>query len=147
MTSKSSNVHDITTGKPLKPVKDAVWLITLYKARLDQDDIIAKAISLVPQARWGTMSGAEKTAFMLSVVNYLLADLAQKEISDYFLDVSESDMQDAAYVEVLTESAIGEAINEIMPRAEKWADGMSEDEIGDKIAVMLSEFAAETLPG
>jgi len=139
-------VHSITTGKPLKPVEDRVWLIVLYKARLDQDELVAKAISLVPPSRWDWLSGTDRSELTRSVVSSMLNDIAETEIHKALIDLSDSQIQDERYVEVVTDDAVAGVVFEIMPRAQRWSDGMSEEEIGDRIAAMLSEAVAEMLP-
>jgi hypothetical protein len=148
--SKKSNVRDITTGEPLKPVPDHIWLIVLFQAHPEQADILANATTFVPDEYWngwGLEAMDARVKHTYDTAQRLLEDLAKERIA-ISLDGCPHEGDDESRKQWKAQAAsdaIDEEVFEMMPGAQSWAEGMTGEEVGVLISAMLYAKMVGTL--
>ena len=148
--SKKSNVHDITTGGPLGPDPEHIWLTVLYRVHLDPDTIIDRVAVAVPAEHWenlGPDTAALRVDYARGVADQLVYELAEDEIDNSIFDARthSSGELDDEYLDDLTEAAICAAITDRMPRAKVWAEDMTDEEVDGRMVEMLLGKVSEML--
>jgi hypothetical protein len=148
--SKKSKVSDITTGGPLGPNPEHIFLTVLYKIHFDPDILISRVAAAVPVEYWenvGPETAVARIEYARTVADQLVYEMAENEIENSIHDArmhSDTELDDE-YISVLAEAAMSGVIWDRLPRTREWSEGMTDEEVDDRIVEMLREKVSEML--